>query len=103
MLEKILLIITALAVIFIAELLVKRQNKCHKISEELSKEIKDEMNAIFDDYDNLIGEESIERSLTHLENNITKLNDRLSQIENKMPKHLERREKKCRISKKRWK
>lgn len=103
MIEKILAMLAALMVIFIARLLIAKQDKCHKISEELRDEVEDNLEHALFEFSALTGEDPEEPTLTHLECKVEELHRRLDMAKNRKTSHLERREKQCKTSKKRSK
>lgn len=78
MLDTILALIAAMITIFIAGLLVKKQQRCHAKEQALKKQIENNLESIVNEVENLTGGETIETSLIYLEKRITRLTDSIA-------------------------
>lgn len=90
MLEKVFAILAAVLVIVIAGLLVRRQNKYHETTKELSDKATYDLEAAVTEIESITNEQIIDYSLTHLENRMKTLNNRLYTVKYH-PRQLERR------------
>lgn len=80
MLEVIFSILAACLTIFIAGLLVRRQNECHEKTLEIYNKNQQSMNDIIETVELLTKESEVECSLTYLEKRIDLLNKSLNII-----------------------
>lgn len=87
MLETILSILAAAIVIFVAGLLVRWQNKQEVELEELGNEIDEAFGEAVINYRSLTGEDPTEETISGLENDLAKLNNRLLQIKEESHQH----------------
>lgn len=85
MVETILSILAACITIYIAGLLVRKQNKCHETTEELKEQATSSLKEIEESVKLLINEEPIECTLSYLEIRMESLNKCLNLI--KSPKY----------------
>jgi len=74
MFEVIFSTLAAIVTIFIAGLLIRKQNRCQEMREELEKQVSDGMESIVLQVAVLTNEEPAEHNLTYLENRMEKLN-----------------------------
>jgi len=80
MVEIILAMIAAIITIVLAGLLVKKQERCHSMREDLERRSKEGLETVVEEAQVLIKDETVERSLDYLEKRMKELNDMLGLI-----------------------
>lgn len=80
MLETILAILSAIVTIFIASVLVKKQNNNHEMSEELTNEVSNNFETALDHFVVLTGNDPNEHTIAYLEEKVEELSVRISPI-----------------------